>query len=190
MNTVLTDQVSKVTVSETTQNITVSDGTGPVGPTGPSGAPGYYGSFYSTVTQTNPSGTATNLMTFDTTESASGVAIAANSQITVTNAGIYNVAFSAQIDKTDSGNDDIEIFLVKNGTPVTYSNTQLTVVGNAGKVVAAWNWVVQLAAADYVEIGWFSADTSLRILAQAAKTSPTRPAVPSVIATINQIKTA
>ena len=118
----------------------------------------------------------------------SGVAIVSSSRLTVTNAGYYNVAFSAQMDKTDSGSDDVEIWLVHNSNQVAYSNTKLTLPSNGSKVVAAWNWVIELAAADYVEIGWFSDDTSLRILAQAATTGPARPAIPSVIATVNQIQ--
>lgn len=188
MSVTITDQSNTVTVNESTLNLTITDGTGPVGPTGATGAPGYHGAFYSTQTQTNPSGTATNLMTFNATSSASGVAIANSSRITVTYAGVYNLAFSAQMDKTDSGSDDVEIWLVHNGNQVEWSNTKLTLPSNGSKVVAAWNWMIELAAADWVAIGWYSADTSMRILAQAASTNPVRPAIPSVIATLNQVQ--
>ena len=188
MSVTITDQAGTVTVDETTLNLTITDGTGPVGPTGATGAPGYHGAFYSTTTQTNPSATGTNVMTFNGTSSATGVAIANSSRITVTYAGVYNLAFSAQLDKTDAGDDDVEIFLLHNGNQVAWSNTKLTLAGNQAKVVAAWNWVIELAAADWVEIGWFSADTSVRILAQAATTNPVRPAIPSVIATLNQVQ--
>lgn len=188
MSVTVTDQSNPVTINETTLNLTITDGTGPVGPTGATGAPGYHGAFYSTVTQTNPSASASNVMTFNGTSSASGVTVASSSQITVTYAGFYNLSFSAQLDKTDSGDDDIEIFLIHNGNQVAYSNTKVTLAGNAAKSVAAWNWVIELAAADHVEIGWFSADLGMRLHAEAAGTNPARPAIPSVIATINQIQ--
>ena len=188
MSVTITDQAPQVTVDESTYNLTISTATGVPGPTGATGAPGYHGAFYSTVTQTNPSVSATNVMTFNATSSASGVTLANSSKITVTCAGFYNVAFSAQLDKTDSGDDDIEIFLVVNGNQVAYSNTKVTLSGNNAKSIAAWNWIVQLSAADYVEIGWYSADLGMRLHAETAGTSPTRPAIPSVIATINQIQ--
>lgn len=188
MSVTITDQPNTVTINESTLNLTITDGTGPVGPTGATGAPGYHGAFYSTTTQTNPSATATNVMTFNGTSSASGVAIANSSRITVTYAGFYNLQFSAQLDKTDSGDDDIEIFLVHNGNQVAYSNTKVTLAGNSAKSVAAWNWIIQLAAADYVEIGWYSADLNMRLHAEAAGTNPARPAIPSVIATITQVQ--
>lgn len=188
MTATLTDQTSTIVVNESTLNVTVADGTGPVGPQGPSGAPGYHGAFYSTATQTNPSASSTNVMTFDQTSSSSGVTVVSNSQMTVAYAGYYNVAFSAQLDKTDSGSDDVEIFLLHNGNQVAWSNTKLTLPSNNSKMVAAWNWVIQLAAADHVQIGWYSADLDMRLLAQTAATSPARPAIPSVIATVNQIQ--
>ena len=188
MSVTITDQPNTVTVNESTLNLTITDGTGPVGPTGATGAPGYHGAFYSTTTQTNPSASATHVMTFNGTSSASGVALADSSKITVTYAGFYNLQFSAQLDKTDSGDDDIEIFLGHNGNQGAYSNTKVTLAGNSAKAVAAWNWIIELAAADYVEIGWFSADLGMRLHAEAAGTNPARPAIPSVIATITQIQ--
>lgn len=188
MSVTITDQPNTVTINESTLNLTITDGTGPVGPTGATGAPGYHGAFYSTQTQTNPSATATNVMTFNATSSATGVAIANSSRITVTYAGVYNLAFSAQVEKTDGGDDEVEIFLLHNGNQVAWSNTKLTLAGNAAKSVAAWNWVIELAAADFLEIGWFSADTAVRLLAASAGTNPARPAIPSVIATLTQVK--
>lgn len=191
MSVTVTDQANTVTVNESTSNVTILTGVGavgPTGPTGPSGAPGYHGAFYSTVTQTNPSASATNVMTFNQTSSSSGVSIVSSSQLTVTYAGYYNVAFSAQLDKTDAGDDTVEIFLIHNGNQEAWSNTKVDLTKNNAKSVAAWNWIVQLAAGDYVQIGWYSADLDLRLYAESAATSPARPAIPSVIATVNQIQ--
>jgi hypothetical protein len=147
----------------------------------------FYGSFYSTQDQTNAGATSVNKMTLNTTDIASGVSIVSNSRVTIANAGIYNIQFSAQLDKTDSGDDVVDIWLQKNGSNVANSNTQTTLVGNNGKHVAAWNFVVAASAGDYFELCWHSADTGVFLNYVAAASTPSRPAIPSVILTVTQI---
>jgi hypothetical protein len=156
------------------------------------GTPGsmsaYWGSFYSEQTQlnTNPGNTVI-AMTFNGTPAGNGVTIVDSSKMGVTNAGVYNLQFSAQLDKTDSGTDGIDIWLAKNGNNVAWSNTRLWLIGNEAKQVAAWNFFITLAAGDYVQIYWSSADKDARIYAEPASTGPIRPAIPSVIATLTQV---
>jgi hypothetical protein len=123
-------------------------GSGPQGPQGIQGIPGtmsaYYGNFYSDAVQTNPTPSAVNAMTFNGLPDANGVTIVDNSKIRVTNAGVYNLQFSAQLNKTDSGSDSIDIWLAKNGNNVAWSNTRTWLVGNDAKQVAAWNFVISL----------------------------------------------
>lgn len=147
----------------------------------------FYGSFYSTQDQTNAGATAVNKMTLNTTDIASGVSIVSNSRITIANPGIYNIQFSAQLDKTDSGDDVVDIWLQKNGSNVANTNTQTTLVGNNGKFVAAWNFVLKASAGDYFELCWHSSDTNVFLNYVAAASNPTRPAIPSVILTVTQI---
>jgi hypothetical protein len=47
------------------------------------------------------------------------------------------------------------------------------------------NFFVSLAATDYVQIMWRPSDVGVSIEQYAAGTSPTRPAIPSVIATLS-----
>jgi hypothetical protein len=149
--------------------------------------PKWYGSFYSTADQTNAGATSTNKMTYNVTDIANGVSIVSNSRITIANAGVYNIAFSAQLEKTDSGDDAVQIWLQKGGVNVSNSATEVTIVGNNGKFVAAWNFFVQAAAGDYFELCWHSADTAVSLQAQGTASNPTRPAIPSVILTVNQV---
>ena len=153
-------------------------------------ATGSYGSFYDTTTQTNPVGNVPRSMSFDSTDITNGVSISGstspfNTYIKTTNAGVYNIQFSAQVDKTDSGNDEIVIWLRKNGIDLTDTATTLTLSGNNDKKVAAWNWFVTSAANDYYQIIWISADTNLRLLAEPI--SGTHPGIPSVILTANRV---
>ena len=75
-------------------------------------ATGSYGSFYDTTIQTNPVANIPRSMSFDSTDITNGVSISGsaspfNTYIKTTNAGIYDIQFSAQVEKTDSGTDDI-----------------------------------------------------------------------------------
>jgi hypothetical protein len=160
--------------------------TGETGATGPAGTGGLgsYGSFFDTTTQTNLGGASGNAFKFNTTDFYSGVSIASSSRITFANAGKYNITFSAQMEKTDSGTDTIEIWLKKNGTNQSNTNTKFYLVGNSAKAVAAWNFFVDAAAGDYYQIFWYSADSAVRVFAEIAGT---RPAIPSIIMTVNQV---
>jgi hypothetical protein len=174
-----TNGVGQVTISST-------GGSGPSFNT----ATGSYGSFYDTTTQTNPVGNIPRSMSLNTTDITNGVSISGstapfNTYIKTQNAGVYDIQFSAQIDKTDSGTDEIVIWLRKNGIDLTDTATTITTVGNNAKYVAAWNWFVNSAANDYYQIIWISADTSMRLLAESI--SGTHPGIPSVIVTANRV---
>lgn len=147
----------------------------------------YYGSFHSTVDQTNAGATSENIMTLNNTDLSHGISIVNNSKITIAYAGIYNIQFSAQFDKTDGGDDTVEIWLKKNGNNISNSNTHLTLHSQDGKGVAAWNWFVNAAAGDYYQIAWFSSDTALFMNYVASGINPTRPETPSLIVTVNRV---
>ena len=147
----------------------------------------YYLAAYDTTDQTNAGATSVNKITYNTTDLSSGISIASSSRITLANAGIYNIQFSAQFAKTDGGDDVVDLWLCKNGSNVANSNTEVTIQGNNGNFLAAWNFVVQASAGDYYELCWSSADTAVRLDYRAAGTSPTRPAIPSVILTVTQV---
>jgi ammonia channel protein AmtB len=107
---------------------------------------------------------------------------AGNTQITISDTGIYNIQFSAQLNKTSGGANDIYIWLDKNGTAVANSATAIYLTGNNAKAVAAWNFVVSATAGDYYRLMWLSSSADVQISAQAAAGAV--PAVPSVILTV------
>jgi hypothetical protein len=153
---------------------------------------GYWGAFWSTATQTNAGTTTANFMTVNNSDpSNNGVQIGAtSSQIKVLNAGVYNIQFSAQMDKTDSGTDEVDIWFRKNGANIADSNSIYSLVGNNAKMISALNFMISLQANDYIQIAWSSPDINMRLLYQGTQTSPTRPAVPSVIITVQQVTNA
>jgi hypothetical protein len=146
-----------------------------------------YGSFYDTTAQLNPTASIARPININSTATASGVSIQGGNRITVDHDGIYNIQFSLQLIKSDPGNDDADIWLRYNGVDVPWSNTVVTVIGNNGKGVAAWNFVQTMTASSYCQIVWSSADTNLSIYSLGTQSSPTRPATPSIILTVDKI---
>ncbi len=111
------------------------------------------------------------------------------SKITAAYSGTYDLQFSAQYDRTGTGSDSVSIWLEKNGVAVDNTCTDLLVAGNPAQspVVAAWNFFVTMNAGDYLEIVWSSPTTEIEIQSKVARLSPYRPAIPSVIVTINTV---
>jgi hypothetical protein len=142
-----------------------------------------YGSFYDTTTQTAAAINTAYAMTFNTTDLSFGVTRGTpTSRIFVDRPNIYNIQFSAQVHKTSGGVGLIYVWLRKNGTNVPDSAGQIRIQGNDGEILAAWNYVTQLNAGDYIELMWEVDDTSVELLAEVA--TGIHPSIPSVILTV------
>jgi hypothetical protein len=149
-----------------------------------------YGSFFSTVTQSAITINTPIAMTFNTEYFSSGVSVLSNSQITVDTDGIYNLQFSAQLDRiSTTGVDVINIWFRKQGLDIPNTNTSVTISGNANtaKIVASWNIYLQLNVGEYVQLMYSVTDLQIKILAQAENLIVPYPATPSVIVTIEKI---
>ena len=146
-----------------------------------------YGAWHSQQTQTNAGATYANIMTLDSVDYESGIHLVGGSKIQFTQDGAYNIQFSAQVDKTDSGADEVEIWLRKNGQNVNSTSTTLELVGNNAEYVAAWNFVIEALKDEYVELVWHSNDIHMRLLQRGTASNPSRPDIPSLILTAQQI---
>lgn len=148
-----------------------------------------YGAFQDSTDQTAASTTAAYAVTFNTTDFANGISVASNSRLTVKSYGIYNVQFSFQFVNTDNQIQDIDVWFKKNGTNIDNSNSRFSIPnshgGTDGHLIAALNFWVELSANDYVEIMWRTTSTAVSIQHLPTQTSPTRPATPSAIVTVN-----
>jgi hypothetical protein len=60
-------------------------------------------------------------------------------------------------------------------------------VSSTGKSVAAWNFVLDLAANNYVQLMWSSPDSAMRLFSQPTQIAPVRPGIPSLIVTVTQV---
>jgi hypothetical protein len=146
------------------------------------------GAFQSNTTQSGSSGVSQS-MQFETTDISQGVSMVSGSRITITNAGTYNIQFSAQIDRVaGSGTDTAYIWLKKNGSNVSTSAGAVTVSGAAAaaKTIASWNYVVNAATNDYYELAWQTTDTNIQLI--NANASGNVPGIPSIILTVTQVR--
>lgn len=177
-STVIVATPSSATVNVTGENSTVVKVGEPVfGP---------YGSFYDVTTQT---GGSTKAIEIGETVLSDRVTIENGSEITFTELGIYNIAFSAQLSKSGGQTDQIYIWLRHNGVDVPDSATVLSITNQNPKLVAAWNFFVHVnTTPQQFQLMWYTSDTNASILHTNAITGANPvPAIPSVILTVNQV---
>ena len=149
-----------------------------------------YGAFQDSTDQTAANTTTAYAITFDTTDFSKGVTLSDSSRLNVSQAGIYSLQFSIQFKNTTNDTQDVDVWFMKNGTNIDKSNSRFGMPprkssGDPSHVISSLNFFVSLAANDYVEIMWRTSDVGVSIEHYAASSSPTRPAVPSVIATLS-----
>ena len=130
-------------------------------------------------------------ITFDTTNLANGISLGSPaSRIVVSQTGLYQFQFSAQLDKTGGGTSQMEIWLRRNGNDISGSATQIVVAGTNGETVMTVPFFLDLSANDYIETVFASPDATMVVATFPAQTTPyVRPAVPSIIANINLLST-
>lgn len=151
-----------------------------------------YGSFYDTTDQIAGSTTVAYAITLNTTSIASAVRVTNSSRISVDISGIYNLQFSVQLVNDTNASQDIDIWFRKNGTNIPNSNSRFGLSarkspGDFYHTVAALNFFIDLNAGEYVELMWRTTNVDTYIEHYAAPSSPTRPAIPSVIVTMSWV---
>jgi hypothetical protein len=141
--------------------------------------------------QTNASITGENLLTFAPAFS-NGISVESGSQIKVPCAGQYLVTFTLQVTNRSNTAAEFEVWAKDTGVNYPLSNTRFDVP--ARKSGSVWSHIVPAITGiftvddptnDYLQVAWWSDNLNVFIQNYAAGTSPTRPAIPSVILTIN-----
>ena len=153
---------------------------------------GYYGAFQDNSTQTAALANTAYAVKLNTTDLTNGVSVVNDgsgnpTQITLANTGIYNIQFSLQLEKTGGGgNFTVDVWVRKNGVdiPNTTGKVVLTGSANASPIVAAWNYVLDLAANDYVQLMWSTSNNHSVLLSAVA--TPPHTGIPSAILTVTQ----
>jgi hypothetical protein len=148
-----------------------------------------YGAFLDLTDQVAANTTTAYAIIFDTTDLSNGVTLSNSSRLNVAQAGIYNIQFSVQLTNTTNAPQDVDIWFRKNGTNISNSNSRFGFAARKSPsdpfhIVAAMNLFVSLDTNDYVELMWRPTDVGVAIEHYAASSTPTRPVIPSVIATV------
>jgi len=108
--------------------------------------------------------------------------------IQVANSGVYNIQFSAQLEKSSANKEDVDIWLSKNGVGVPWSATTIVVEGSSDRQVAAWNFFLSMDTNEFCTVGTGNSD-DLNVVALAASghAVPSHPDIPSIILTVNNV---
>jgi len=155
--------------------------------------PSAYGQFSSNVTQTVANVNTEYRFTFNNTDAINGNielgSGASNSRIIINQTGIYNIQFSAQVDKGSGGPDTASAYMwfKKNGTAVPHSTGFITLDGRI-QVVQSWNVLADVTTVgDYFEIAYAASSTAFSFPAIAANGAVGYPETPSIIVTVTPV---
>ena len=157
-----------------------------------SGTTGYYGLFGSSNNASNP--LAEKNFYFNQTIQTNGFSITGGTglsatRITATYAGVYNIYYKANYQKIDATTAyEVRTWLMKNGTDLNYSTTLHTFSTPAQWQQISGQYIVTLAAGDYLEIAWLSATAvaSSDILDSVGASAP-YPQLSAMFACIQQV---
>jgi hypothetical protein len=157
---------------------------------------GYWGSFWDTTTQTATSVNTAYSITLNSYDAANnGVSIVSGSRVTFAYAGVYSLTYSIQFTNSDTQIHDANVWLRKNNSgstgDVPDTDSKFSIIakhgGINGNVIGTVNFVLSLAANDYIELIWATTSTQVTLETIAAGTSPTSPRIPSVVFTATQV---
>lgn len=148
-----------------------------------------HGAFHDETDQVAANTTTAYAVMFGNTDISNGVTLASGSRFTVAVDGVWNLQFSLQLKNVSNDGQDFDIWFRKNGTNIANSNSRFHIParkssGDPSHLIAALNFFVEMVAGDYVEIVGCVTSTDVSLEAFPAGTSPTRPAIPSAIATM------
>jgi len=114
-----------------------------------------------------------------------------NTQITFQKAGIYNFQWSAQFENSNVSDQDVSIWLRQNGKDLSGSTGLISIPSKHGGVnghnIVGWNYLINAAAGDYIELWWSAQSVNVWIPTYPASTSPIYPSTASVVATIDMV---
>jgi hypothetical protein len=156
-----------------------------------------YGAFQDSTDQAATTLSDAYIMSFDTTDLSNGVYLSNSNRINVRNTGTYAVQYSVQAKNTTNDTQNLNIWLRKNGTDITGSNSRFGMPprkssGDPSHVIAVTTFFLDLAANDYVQVAWHPSDLGVSLehyaaVSAVAGTTPAIPATPSVIVTVQYI---
>lgn len=141
-------------------------------------------------------GTGTYTVSASQTVSSTAMTGDLPSKIQVSQDGLYDFQFSAQLVNTTNDVQTVSIWFRKNGTDIANSNSEFGIkprksTGAPSQTIAALNFFVDMVKDDYIEIMWRVSDSGVSLehfnAVAASGTTPAIPATPSIILTVTFI---
>ena len=155
---------------------------------------GYYGAFSDTTSQTAVAINTGYAMKFALNDiTPNGISMLVNgggnkTRITFANTGVYNLQWSAQFTSIDNAENDVSVWLRKNGTDVVGSRGLVSVPKKLGLIsghaLPSWNFVLSVVAGEYYEFVWSTSNTNVSI--DALPLTAYAPSTASTILTVTQ----
>lgn len=141
---------------------------------------------------TGTGGTGTYTVSVSQTVASTTITGNLPSKLVVECPGSYNIQFSIQVRSTSSTSETVDIWFRQNGVDIPASNSSFGIqprksAGIPANTIAAMNFFVDADTHDAFEIMWHVSSSDISLPALAAGTSPTRPATPSAIVTVQYI---
>jgi hypothetical protein len=136
--------------------------------------------------------TTEELLTYDVVALSNGIRVVDNTKIYVPCSGQYLVTFRLQVSNRSNATQEVEIWAKDTGVNYPSSRTRFDIA--ARKDSSTWAHVVPTVTGiftvndpnvNYLELAWWASSTDVFLEHYGTDTSPARPAIPSVILTIN-----
>jgi hypothetical protein len=147
--------------------------------------------YFSTVNQPIAVVDTPQVVTFNQTYLESGFELngASNSQITATYGGVYNFQFIGQLSSGSSSAKNIYLWITRDGTDLGYTAREFVLSGSGEIDEVIWNFNLDLAAGEYIEMKWVSDDIDVTMATVPPAVSPAtpHPGVTSAVLTVNFI---
>lgn len=142
--------------------------------------------------QANAGITSANTLTYNQPVITQGIEVRNGGELWFDNPGQYLVTFTLQVSNRGNAAQVFEVWAAYDGSNYPLSNTRFDIP--ARKSLSEWSHIVPAItgiftvedpANDYLSIKWWADSTDVFIESYPENTSPTRPAIPSVIMTVN-----
>jgi hypothetical protein len=145
------------------------------------------GLFFNTANQTLAAVNTGYPITFNATYLHNNVDLqtSSTSKIEVLVSGIYNFQLSCQLKSTNASGKDVQIWIKRGTATIGYSAHKYTLEGSDNHFNVAWNFNIDLAAGEYIEMYWGADDTN--VVMEAVAASAPYPATSSAVMSVSYV---
>jgi hypothetical protein len=132
------------------------------------------------------------LLQINTVDLSNGVSLnTTTNELSVAVAGTYNLAFSIQLFNTGNSQDFSNVWFVLDGANIASTASWATTAARSGQVpgavIMAANVFLTLTTSNKVTMKWLTTNGDTSVVTYAPSVSPSYPAAPAVIVTVNQV---